>query len=341
VSRITAAWVRPYALPLARPWRMAGATVVVRHGWLVRVSCADGVRGFGDAPRRLPDQAEAGVGAALGSLADRLIGRTLDDALAEPADRSLAGAAIEGALLDARARVMGVPLARMLDPGAAPRVAVNAVATIDGVAAAVAQGFRVIKIKVGAGDPAAEAAALGRLDLPAGVRLRLDANRAWSVGQAELFLAAITGFGVDSLEEPLAAPDLVTLARLQAMSAVDLAIDESLEALGADALIASRAVRRLVLKPAWCGGLRAAFDLAGRAGAAGLRVVVTTALDSAVGVMAAAHLAAAIDPRSCTAHGLSTGAWLAEDVGRGPQPRAGMIDLAAAAGLGFDPCGFA
>jgi L-alanine-DL-glutamate epimerase-like enolase superfamily enzyme len=91
-----------------------------------------------------------------------------------------------------------------------------------------------------------------------------------------------------------------------------------------------------VLKPAGLGGLRASHALAGRARAAGMTCVATTALDSAVGVAAAAHLAAAVDFGGL-AHGLSTADWLARDVAQPLVVRAGWMDLGGTIGLGVTP----
>ncbi len=75
-----------------------------------------------------------------------------------------------------------------------------------------------------------------------------------------------------------------------------LAVDESLFELGPKNLFAARAVRRLVMKPARIGGFRETMRLAGNAAAAGMEVVITSVVDSAIGVAAAAQLAALVAP---------------------------------------------
>ena len=93
-------------------------------------------------------------------------------------------------------------------------------------------------------------------------------------------------------------------------------------------------MRRLVLKPARIGGIRATLALAAAAKAAGMDVVVTSVVDSAVGVAAAAHVAAALGG---PAHGLATSAWLAADVAAPPAIVAGRLQLAELPGLGLSP----
>ncbi|PKU21594.1 mandelate racemase/muconate lactonizing enzyme family protein [Telmatospirillum siberiense] len=335
MSRIVTARVVPYDLPLKRPWRMSGAEVRSRRGWLVVVETAGGLRGFGDYVLP-PTQGEpAGEEDALRRLAQGRVGLDLALSCEDLTVIAPAGWAVECALLDAMARERNLPLCRLFDAEAPTRVAVNAVAEADGVTSAAGRGYRVIKMKVGKADPSEEATMLTALDLPAGIRLRLDANRAWSWDDASHFLDRIAGLPVESLEEPLREPTMAGLAALQRRTTIDLALDESLPSLGPLRVIEEAPVRRLVLKPAGLGGLRASYALASAAKAAGMTCVVTSALDSAVGVAAAAHLAAAVDG-SGLAHGLATAEWLAADVAQAHSVRGGWMDLGGR-GLGVTP----
>jgi o-succinylbenzoate synthase len=336
VTTVVAARLRPYDLALKRPWRMAGTELSSRRGWLVEVETKSGVRGYGDYAIPPTARSAGDEERRLVDLAQAASGLGLEDALRTLSNASPVRWAMECALLDALARHRGRPLRCLLDGGAAARVAVNAVAEPDGLALALAAGYRVVKMKVGRQAPAVEAATLRRLDIPPGIRLRLDANCSWSWDDAAWFLEAVGDLPIESLEEPLNRPSLARLATLQNLTAIDLAVDESLPSLGADAVIDRRPVRRLVLKPAVLGGLFAALDVAKRARAAGMTSVVTTSLESAVGVAAAAHLAAAVDG-SGLAHGLSTAEWLAEDVARPLPVQDAWIDLGNGPGLGVIP----
>jgi L-alanine-DL-glutamate epimerase-like enolase superfamily enzyme len=112
-------------------------------------------------------------------------------------------------------------------------------------------------------------------------------------------------------------------------------VDESLFGIGAEKLFAMQSVRRLVLKPARIGGFGATLRLAERAAAAHMEVVVTSVVDSAIGVAAAAQLAAALG--GTQAHGLATGDWLAADVAEPLPIKNGMLKLPDGAGLGIIP----
>lgn len=331
MSPIAAVAVRPYALRLAQPWRSAAGGATRRRGWLVRVEDRAGRVGWGDSPAPLPDPGDDAPAAILAALTATLPGRSPEAALAGLAPAP-AAFGLEVALLDLLARQRGLPLARLLAPAAAARVAVNAVVPSDGVAAAVAAGFSVIKLKLGLAPWRDEVAALRRLVLPDGVRLRLDANQAWSRAEAAAVIAALAGLPIDLLEEPLRRPTPAALAALQAVAPFPLALDESLEPGGLPDPVP---VRRLVLKPARLGGLRPTLALAAAARRAGLEVVVTTLVELAVGVAATAALAAALDP---LAHGLATSCWLAEDVAAPLPIHRGWIAVTAQEGHGITPC---
>ena len=347
--RIRAAQLIPYRLPLRQPWRSARGVFAHRSGWLVRLETVGGLVGHGDcAP--LPEAGTETAEAALATLENWLPkwpGEMPDEALLNldephalpPATRC----ALETALLDLLAQQAGVPLARWLNPAASLVVAANAaIGGLDeGVSGradkAVAEGFAVLKLKVGLTVAEVELALLRRLaeELPPGTTLRLDANGAWGMEEAERFIGELAGLPVESLEEPLARPDFVRLRQLQSRAPFPLALDESLPKFAAEILLAEPPVRRLVLKPMALGGVRPAYALACGAARAGLECVATTTVDSAVGVLAAAHLAAALGNN--LAHGLATSSWLLSNVGNTPQLLSAQIVLDSGTnGLGFD-----
>ncbi|MGP0105881.1 o-succinylbenzoate synthase [Rhodoblastus sp.] len=346
--RLASVVLRPYALALKRPWRAASATLALRRGLLIGVEDETGRIGWGDcAP--LPSSGEAGHArafAALEQAAGFLRDLDLDAAIArldEIADAEARWAA-ETALLDLSCRARGIPLRRGLNGEAVDEVAVNAAlgpldeTCVARAEAARAENFRFAKIKVGVRPFADEARLLRLLAERAGpMRLRLDANRAWSESEARRFFAAVSDLPIDGVEEPLAHPTLAGLRRLQGDVPFALAVDESLFELGVEKIFSEGAVRRVVLKPARIGGISRTLRLARRAAAVGMEVVITSVVDSAIGVGAAAQLAAAIG--GTQAHGLATGAWLAEDVAPPLLIQAGKLILPDGPGLGIAPCG--
>lgn len=351
--RIAAARLQRYCLPLRSEWATAAGGFSVREGWLLQIETSDGRQGYGDcAPLRgTGTESAAAAEIALRTHAKELVGRCAGEALAAlPAalrhPTPAARCAVESALLDLLAQDANLPLARYLQRGCnadADAVAVNAalgsLQRLDdaAVASACAAGFSVLKLKVGTQAVERELADLRRVAalLPAGTLLRLDANGAWRQSDAERFLATCAGLPIEMLEEPLADPQPDALRRLQALCVFSLALDESLADFEREILFAAPPVRRLVLKPPSHGGLLTALALARKAAAAGLECIVTSSIDSACGVLAAAHLAAALD--NGLAHGLATSSWLAQDTGSAPRIAGGRLSLSGAPGIGFIP----
>lgn len=335
--RIKNSAVLPYTLPLRAGWRGGWRE---RRGMLLRLETDDGLTGWGDcAPL-------AGEEHALSAWHPHLRGLSLEDALDGEVGAGLAPAAlcaVDTALSDLAARYRELPLARWLDPGANLSPWCNAaLGTLDDAAAGRVQeaaeaGFTLFKFKVGLTGVEDELTRLRRLAaaLPPGSGLRLDANRAWSVADARRFLDGAAGLPVEMLEEPLRCPDLTLLGQLQRQTPIPLALDESLAELDMDAVMEANAVRRLVLKPMLLGGPRRAMRWAAAARARGTGCVATTALESAAGVLAAAHLAAALG--NGLHHGLATSGWLRRDTGQAPPVRAGRLWLDETPGLGFTP----
>jgi len=347
--RLTHCTFAPYRLPLRQPWTSARGGFAVREGWLVRLVTDAGMIGYGDCaplPQAGTESMDSAV-ACLSGWAATLPGLSLESALgrvtAGAAGAPAARCGLETALLDLLAQQAGLPLARWLNPGSSAAVKVNAaLGGLDSQMAgraltAVAEGYSVLKLKVGLAAGSEEIPLLHDLVrcLPAGVFLRLDANCAWNEREAEDFLGALDGLPVESVEDPLAKPDMAGWARLQAKVPFPLAADESLRIMGADAVFSQPPVRRVVLKPMVLGGLVTALALARRAREAAVECVVTTTVDSAVGVTAALHLAAAV--ANDLAHGLATSAWLEGDVGMPPLPAGGVLQLGNCPGLGRLP----
>lgn len=350
--RLDALGVRPYRLPLRRPWQSARGRMAERTGWLVTAQ-SEGLRGFGDcaplmkAGTESPSAADRSLRHWRGCLPGLVIGSALSLLAATSQAAPAAGYAVECALLDLQSRHAGLPLRRWISgSGRAPDwIPVNGAlgpaleVSDQALQRAVAAGFQVLKIKLGCAEPETEISHVTDLasGLPAGVRLRLDANGAWSQGTAERVITALNALPVESLEEPLDQPEGASLVRLQALADFPLALDESLAPWLPGIGRAGLPVRRAIIKPAVVGGVAAALRLAERLRDAGIEVVVTGLVDSAAGLWATAQVAAVIG--GTIPHGLATADWLASDVGGPPIPRAGRILLPESPGSGFNPGG--
>lgn len=304
----------PYRLPLRKPWQTHLGRIDVRHGELHRLTDSDGRTGWGDAAPLPAFGIDRQAACHFAEECARL------DLEAQRAEQTLH--TWLGAQTDSHSVAVNANLGSLL--ACAPAA----------IVAAQAAGFSVIKLKVGIAPLAAEIAHLRMLTaaLPTGLRLRLDANAAWPEDQARAFILACHDLPIESLEEPLAQPTALSLKTLQQQAAFALAIDESWHLID-DAFFASPCVDRLILKPARIGGLRAALALARKAALSNIDCIITSSLESACGILACAHLAAAVAPNAC--HGLATSDWLSENTGATPLIENGRLILPKKNGLGF------
>jgi len=192
-------------------------------------------------------------------------------------------------------------------------VTVPAVGPAQAHALVAASGCRTAKVKVAErgqslADDVARVEAVRDALGPAG-KIRVDANAAWDVGQAERALRELRRFGLEYAEQPC--PTLADLAELRLRTDVPVAADESIRrAEDPLAVRAAGAADIVVVKAQPLGGVRAALAVAS---ACGLPVVVSSAVETSVGLAAGLALAAAL-PELPYACGLATMSLLTGDV---------------------------
>jgi O-succinylbenzoate synthase len=175
-------------------------------------------------------------------------------------------------------------------------------------------GCRTAKVKVAErgsalADDVARVRAVREALGPEG-RVRIDANAAWNVDEAEHALRALAPADLEYVEQPCATvEELAALRKRVKDLRIPIAADESIRRT-ADPYRAGAAVDVVIVKAAPLGGIDAALGLARLLSRP---AVVSSALDTSVGLAMGAHLAAALPelPYDC---GLGTAALLAADV---------------------------
>ncbi|WDZ88709.1 o-succinylbenzoate synthase [Nocardiopsis sp. HUAS JQ3] len=147
---------------------------------------------------------------------------------------------------------------------------------------------------------------------PSGL-VRVDANGAWDVDTAVRMVRELDRFGLEYVEQPCATLD--ELAAVRRRVSVPVAADESVRRAEDPLRVrAAGAADIVVLKVQPLGGVRAALRVAE---ACGLPVVVSSAVETSVGLAAGVALAAALPelPHAC---GLATVQMLTADVTADP-----------------------
>jgi O-succinylbenzoate synthase len=153
--------------------------------------------------------------------------------------------------------------------------------------------------------------------------VRVDANGGWSVDEAVVAAKALTAEGLlEYMEQPCAT--VPELAELRSRVDVPIAADESIRK--ADdplRVVRAGAADIAVLKVAPLGGVRRLLDIAAQID---VPVVVSSALDSAVGI-GQGLLAAAALPELQHACGLGTGGLFEQDVAEPAAPVDGYLPV--------------
>jgi L-alanine-DL-glutamate epimerase-like enolase superfamily enzyme len=345
VERVETWWE---AIPLSRPYRIAGhATEAVEMGF-VRVVSADGSVGFGCAApvEEITGESFAACRAALERM--RTLGGDIpkmraileDGFIEQPAAR----AALDMALHDVTARSGGVALVDMLGPAQRPLATSVTIGilplaeTLADAAEYVARGFTILKVKIGE-DLAQDVERLARLRERFGSRiaLRADANVGYDPAGVERFFALTERLDIEFLEQPCPRALDEEVRRLGPALRRRLAADES--------LFHVRDAERLALEPRpfgiWniklvkCGGVTPALAIAEVAERNGIELMWGCMDESVVGIAAALH--AAYASRATRYLDLDGSFDLARDPFRGGfELRDGVMHTLNAPGLGVE-----
>lgn len=180
-----------------------------------------------------------------------------------------------------------------------PKIAVNG--TIPAVSAAEVEpilsrfsGVQTVKVKVAEkgqvlADDIARVARVREIGGSA-MKIRIDANAGWSLEEAQHALEQLERFDLDYVEQPVAT--IAELAALRGSTGIKIAADESVRKASDPLAVAkAKAADLLVVKAQPLGGISRALEIISQAQ---LPVVVSSALDTSVGISMGAHLAAAL-----------------------------------------------
>jgi O-succinylbenzoate synthase len=192
-------------------------------------------------------------------------------------------------------------------------------------------GCRTIKVKVAeAGQPLSDDVARvsnARDFLGPDGRIRVDANGGWNLDEAEHAIHALAEFDLEYVEQPCATVDeLAQIRKRVKYMGIPIAADESVrKAEDPIAVARAKAADILIIKAQPLGGIERAMKIIDEAG---LPVVISSALDTSVGLSMGAYLAASVPGGLAYDCGLATAALLAADITDQPLlPTDGAIDV--------------
>lgn len=323
-------------LRLRHTFRLARGATDGRRNVIVELE-HDGLVGLGEAApiARYGQDAESAaraVDAMAGRLGDPRAFASAAARAAVPGERA-AEAAVDMALHDLAGKRLGAPLYELLglDPRAAPvtsfTIGLDAPAAMARKARE-AEGYEVLKIKLGTADDRAIVEAIRGVT---GRPLRVDANEGWTLAEARERLAWLAEMGVELVEQPLPASQLAETRELRRSSPLPLFADESVHT-AADVPRLAGAFDGINVKLMKCGGLGEALRMIAVARAHGLKVMLGCMIESSLAITAAAHLSPLVDYADLDGHLLIT-----DDPFVGATVEGGRLVLPKGPGLGVLP----
>lgn len=330
----------PIRMPNRIPLKLSTARLLHQDNVIVRLR-AGSTRGIGETQPLLGFQGCVESQATIvplirERLAPRLVGespfelerivRAMEEAVP---GNPYAKAAVVDALYDLIARLLGLPLHQFLGGLYRDRIPVvwtigikDRQETADEARWACERGFRLLKLKVGAVEPAEDVTNVEAVRAAVGpaVGLRVDANGALAFAPALALVRELRRFDLELCEQPLGIDDLDGMARLIELTGVPVMPDESLHSpASALALVTRKAASIFGMKLAKHGGIYYALRIAAIAQAAGLPIYPGGQPGTSVGSATAAHFYAATWNASLGGDfHVGPAGWLADDVVRNP-----------------------
>ncbi|WP_149275560.1 o-succinylbenzoate synthase [Pareuzebyella sediminis] len=158
------------------------------------------------------------------------------------------------------------------------------------------EGFRCIKMKIGAIDFDTEVALLASIRKKYSedeIELRVDANGAFEPSNALEKLKVLSKFGIHSIEQPIKSGQTTEMAKLCRVSPLPIALDEELigvlDVAKKRALLQNIRPHYIILKPSLIGGYKGSSEWIRIAEELKVKWWVTSALESNIGLNAIAQ----------------------------------------------------
>ncbi|WP_420223283.1 muconate cycloisomerase family protein [Pigmentiphaga litoralis] len=302
-------------LPVARPHKLAMATIHRHSLVLVRLRTSDGAMGIGEIaiiPHYGEESPEAVKATIDHVLAPHLLGQDPRNigSLLHRMDQAIKGnayakAGIEMACHDVSARILGVPVSSLLGGLVRARLPVlwvlgNGEITKDvdeAEARLAARTHRLFLVKIGHGDPAENVDRALAIKRALGDRasVRVDVNQGWDESTASWGIERLQDGGIDAIEQPVPRWNLPAMQRLAERFAVPIMADEAV-ATPDEALAYARhgGADAFSIKLTKHGGIARTRQVAAIAEAAGISLFGGTMIEGAIGTSASAQVFASV-----------------------------------------------
>jgi o-succinylbenzoate synthase len=301
------------AIPLRTPFQTASRTIDAVHNILIRIVTDSGTTGYGEAPPTalILGETKASIREAIMQyIAPSILGMEIFDIdtimqrlHASIVNNSSAKAAVDMAVYDLYAKTVGQPLYKVL--GGAKRKIETAHTISDNPTdemvrdslQAVQDGFGILNVNAGKnGSKDMESLLAIRQAVGLGIRIRVEANQAWSPLEAVRIINLLEDKDVqlELVEQPVKAHDLSGLKFVTQHVQTSIVADESaLSVKDALHIIQTQSADLINIKLMKTGGIHEALKICTVAETYGVACMIGCMLESKIAISAAAHLAAA------------------------------------------------
>lgn len=310
--KITNIDVKTVQVPLIEPFHISLGTITHAISAVVKIETDEGICGYGEGAPGVLITGEnlAGTVHSIEYFGKLLLGTDPTDIekVYWILDRAAAHApcgktAIDIACYDIMGKKAGLPVYKLLG-GYSNEIETDITLGIQApeemarkAAAHVLNGFDAIKTKVGTGfrEDIARIKAIREAVGPT-VKIRVDANQAWSAKEAIQIIERLDEYDIELVEQPVKAADIEGLEYVTKNSKVLIMSDEScFTATDALRLVERRAVNALNIKLMKCGGIREALKINAICETAGIECMLGCMTEETnIGITAAASLGAAV-----------------------------------------------
>jgi L-alanine-DL-glutamate epimerase-like enolase superfamily enzyme len=301
--------IREIEIYLRKPIRISLGVIEKAHSLILELITDNGLIGFGEAGPSMIITGENinGQKIVLEMLVRKIIGMDpLDiEKISHLIKKAVPGnfaakAAIDVAIYDIIGKIYNTPLYKLFG-GYYEEIKTDITIPIDEpdkmaekAIEHVQKGFQILKIKVGANikDNCKRIMAI-REAVGCNIKVRIDANQAWSVKEALKHIKEIEKYDIEFIEQPVLAGDLEGLAYITKNSPIHIMADESIfTAEDALKIVKLSAADMINIKLMKCGGITEAIKINSIAESAGISCMLGCMFEEiGVAIVAAAHLA--------------------------------------------------
>ncbi|OIK13677.1 dipeptide epimerase [Bacillus sp. MUM 13] len=301
------------AVPLIKPFKTALRTVEIAESVYMKLTCDNGISGWGEAPPTLVitgesmDSIESSIHKVL---KPSLLNKNLlqyesifQEMKTVITGNSSAKAAADMAIYDCLSQFCKLPLYQFLG-GYRKEIETDYTVSVNGpeemgedAVSYIKRGFNVLKIKVGKDQAALDIDRITEIRSRAGkdIKIRLDANQGWTPKEAIRTIKTLEdrGLDIELVEQPVKAHDIEGLKQVTDSVETKIMADESIfTPKQAFEVLKTRSADLINIKLMKAGGIYQAQIINNLAEACGVECMAGSMIETKIGLTAAAHFAA-------------------------------------------------